>query len=87
MEYGADCNYQENYMNQNGLLALRFYENNNAAKTLQLLLDYGTDLDVKQIDNKTGRETLKNFQNDYVNIKDKVPNYDEIVNIIDGLGL
>ena len=87
LEYGADCNYQENYMNQNGLLALRFYENNNAAKTLQLLLDYGTDLDVKQIDNKTGREKLKNFQNDYINIKDKVPNYDEIVNIIDGLGL
>ena len=87
LEYGADCNYQENYMNQNGLLALRFYENNNAAKTLQLLLDYGTDLDVKQIDNKTGREELKNFQNDYINIKDKVPNYDEIVNIIDGLGL
>ena len=85
LEYGADCNYQENYMNQNGLLALRFYENNNAAKTLQLLLDYGTDLDVKQIDNKTGREELKNFQNDYINIKDKVPNYDEIVNIIDGL--
>lgn len=42
---------------------------------------------MKQIDNKTGREKLKNFQNDYVNIKDKVPNYDEIVNIIDGLGL
>ena len=74
-------------MNQNGLLDLKFYENNNVAKTLQLLLDYGTDLDVKQIDNKTGREKLKNFQNDYVNIKDKVPNYDEIVNIIDGLEL
>ena len=42
---------------------------------------------MKQIDNKTGREELKNFQNDYVNIKDKVPNYDEIVNIIDGLEL
>ena len=87
LEYGADCNFQESYMNQNGLLALRFYENNNAAKTLQLLFDYGTDLDVKQSDNKTGREKLKNFQNDYMNIKDKVPNYDEIINIIDGLGL
>lgn len=83
LEYGADCNFQESYMNQNGLLALRFYENNNAAKTLQLLLDYGTDLDIKQSDNKTGKEKLKNFQNDYMNIKDKVPNYDEIVNIID----
>lgn len=87
LEYGADCNFQESYMNQNGLLALRFYENDFAAKTLQLLLDYGTDLDIKQSDNQTGREKLKNFQNDYINIKDKIPNYDEIVNIIDRLGL
>ena len=85
LEYGADCDFQESYMNQNGLLALRFYENDSAAKTLQLLLDYGTDLDIKQSDNKTGREKLKNFQNDYMNIKDKVPNYDEILNIISRL--
>lgn len=86
LEYGADCNFQEDYMKQNGLLALRFYENDAAAKTLQLLLDYGTDLDIKQSDNKSGREELKNFQKDYMNVKDKVPNYDEIVEIIDRLG-
>lgn len=85
LEYGADCNFQEDYMKQNGLLALRFYENDAAAKTLQLLLDYGTDLDIKQSDNKSGREELKNFQKDYMNVKDKVPNYDEIVEIIDRL--
>lgn len=55
-------------------------------QTLQLLLDYGTDLDIKQSDNKSGREELKNFQKDYMNVKDKVPNYDEIVEIIDRLG-
>ena len=87
LEYGADCNYQESYMNQNGLLALRFYENNSAAKTLQLLLDYGTDLDMEQSDNKSGRDKLKNFQNDYSHIKDKVPDYEEIVKIIDRLGI
>ena len=87
LEYGADCDFQENYMNQNGLLALRFYENNSAARTLQLLLDYGTDLDIKQSDNKTGREELKNFQNNYMTIKDKVPDYDEVVSIIDRLKL
>lgn len=85
LEYGADCNFQEDYMKQNGLLALRFYENDAAAKTLQLLLDYGTDLDIKQSDNKSGREELKNFQKDYMNVKDKVLNYDEIVEIIDRL--
>ena len=85
LEYGADCDFQENYMNQNGLL--RFYENNSAARTLQLLLDYGTDLDIKQSDNKTGREELKNFQNNYMTIKDKVPDYDEVVSIIDRLKL
>lgn len=85
LKYGADCNFQEDYMKQNGLLALRFYENDAAAKTLQLLLDYGTDLDIKQSDNKSGREELKNFQKDYMNVKDKVPNYDEIVEIIDRL--
>lgn len=87
LEYGADCNYQESYMNQNGLLALRFYENDSAAETLQLLLDYGTDLDIEQSDHKSGRDKLKNFQNDYFHIKDKVPNYDEIVKIIEGLGI
>ena len=66
LEYGADCNFQEDYMKQNGLLALRFYENDAAAKTLQLLLDYGTDLDIKQSDNKSGREELKNFQKLYM---------------------
>ena len=70
LEYGADCNFQEDYMKQNSLLALRFYENDAAAKTLQLLLDYGTDLDIKQSDNKSGREELKNFQKDYMNVKD-----------------
>ena len=72
-------------MKQNGLLALRFYENDAAAKTLQLLLDYGTDLDIKQSDNKFRARRIKNFQKDYMNVKDKVPNYDEIVEIIDRL--
>ena len=47
LENGADPNYQESDMNKNGLLALRFYNNDKAAETLQLLLDYGTDLDIK----------------------------------------
>ncbi len=34
-------------MNKNGLLALKFYDNDKAAETLQLLLDYGTDLDMR----------------------------------------
>lgn len=87
LEYGADCNFQENYMQKNGLLALRYYENDYAAETLQLLLDYGTDLDIKQSDNVSGRDQLKNFQNDYSDVKDNVPDYDEIISIIDELGL
>ena len=47
LENGADPNYQELDMNKNGLLALRFYNNDKAAETLQLLLDYGTDLDIR----------------------------------------
>ncbi len=34
-------------MNKNGLLALKFYDNDKAAETLQLLLDYGIDLDMR----------------------------------------
>ena len=42
---------------------------------------------MEQSNNKSGRDKLKNFQNDYSNIKDKVPDYDEIVKIIDRLGI
>ena len=60
-------------------------------KTLQLLLDYGTDLDIKTnvgygID-ETGREMLKNFENDYGKVKENVPDYDDIVSIINNLEL
>ena len=34
-------------LNKNGLLALKFYDNDKAAETLQLLLDYGIDLDMR----------------------------------------
>ena len=89
LENGADPNYQESDMNKNGLLALRFYNNDKAAETLQLLLDYGTDLDIKTnvgygID-ETGREMLKNFENDYGKVKENVPDYDDIVSIINNL--
>ena len=91
LENGADPNYQESDMNKNGLLALRFYNNDKAAETLQLLLDYGTDLDIKTnvgygID-ETGREMLKNFENDYGKVKENVPDYDDIVSIINNLEL
>ena len=110
LENGADPNYQELDMNKNGLLALRFYNNDKAAETLQLLLDYGTDLDIKTnvgygIDetgremlknfeiktnvgygiDETGREMLKNFENDYGKVKENVPDYDDIVSIINNL--
>lgn len=91
LENGADPNYQESNMNKNGLLALRYYENDKAAEILKLLLDYGTDLDIRQtIGNEvgeSGREELKNFEKDYGKVKEKVPDYDEIVQIINGLGL
>ena len=91
LENGADPNYQESDMNKNGLLALRFYDNDKAAETLQLLLDYGTDLDIRTtvgygVD-ESGREMLKNFENDYSKVKENVPDYDEIVEIIDNLKL
>lgn len=91
LENGANPNYQESDMNKNGLLALSFYENDKAAETLQLLLDYGTDLDIRQtigedID-KSGREKLKNFENDYNTVKEKVPDYDDIVKIINNIEL
>ena len=91
LENGADPNYQESDMNKNGLLALRFYNNDKAAETLQLLLDYGTDLDIKTnvgygID-ETGREMLKNFEEDYGKVKENVPDYDDIVSIINNLEL
>ncbi len=62
-----------------------------AAETLQLLLDYGTDLDIRTnvgygID-ETGREMLKNFENDYGKVKENVPDYDDIVSIINNLEL
>ena len=82
LENGANPNYQESYMNENGLLALRFYNNDKAAETLQLLLDYGTDLDIRSsvgygVD-KSGREKLENFEHDYSKVKEN----DEILNII-----
>ena len=91
LEYGADPNYQEADMNKNGLLALRFYDNDKAAETLQLLLDYGTDLDIRTnvgygLD-RSGREELKNFVNDYGKVKENVPDYDDIVKIINDLNL
>lgn len=91
LENGADPNYQESDMNKNGLLALRFYDNDKAAETLQLLLGYGTDLDIRTtvgygVD-KSGREKLKTFENDYSKVKESVPDYDEIVKIIDNLEL
>lgn len=78
-------------MNKNGLLALKFYDNDKAAETLQLLLDYGTDLDIRTtvgygVD-ESGREMLKTFKNDYSKVKEKVPDYDEIVKIINYLNL
>ena len=84
-------NYQESDMNKNGLLALRFYNNDKAAETLQLLLDYGTDLNLRTnvgygVD-ESGREELKNFENDYSKVKDNVPDYDDIVKIINNLEL
>lgn len=90
LENGANPNYQESNMNKNGLLALRFY-NNKAAETLQLLLDYGTDLDLRTnvgygVDG-SGREELKNFENDYSKVKENVPDYDDIVKIINNLNL
>lgn len=91
LENGADPNYQESDMNKNGLLALKFYDNDKAAETLQLLLDYGTDLDIRTnvgygID-ETGREMLKNFEEDYGKVKENVPDYDDIVSIINNLEL
>ena len=91
LENGADPNYQESYMNENGLLALRFYDNDKAAETLQLLLDYGTNLDIRTtvgygVD-ESGREKLKNFENDYSKVKENVPDYDDIVKIINNLEL
>ena len=89
LENGADPNYQESYMNTNGLLALRFYNNDKAAETLQLLLDYGTDLDIRQTIgyglDESGRDILKNFENDYNKVKEKVPDYDDIVEIINSI--
>ena len=78
-------------MNKNGLLALKFYDNDKAAETLQLLLDYGTDLDMRTnvgygVD-ESGREKLKNFENDYSRVKENVPDYDAIVEIINRLEL
>lgn len=91
LENGADPNYQESDMNKNGLLALRFYDNDKVAETLQLLLGYGTDLDIRTtvgygVD-KSGREKLKTFENDYSKVKESIPDYDEIVKIIDNLEL
>ena len=78
-------------MNKNGLLALKIYDNDKAAETLQLLLDYGTDLEIRTnvgygVD-KSGREKLKNFENDYSKVKENVPDYDEILDIINTLNL
>ena len=91
LENDADPNYQESDMNKNGLLALRFYNIDKAAETLQLLLDYGTDLDIRTnvgygID-ESGREMLKNFEDDYGKVKENVPDYDDIVSIINNLEL
>ena len=91
LENGADPNYQESDMNKNGLLALRFYNNDKAAETLQLLLDYGTDLDIRTtvgygVD-ESGREMLKTFENDYSKVKENVPDYDDILDIINTLNL
>ena len=76
---------------KNGLLALRFMTNDEAAEILQLLLDYGTDLDIRETIGEepgySGREMLQNFENDYGDVKENVPDYDDIVEIINGMGL
>lgn len=91
LENGADPNYQESCMNKNGLLALRFYNNDKASETLQLLLDYGTDLDIREtigyeVD-ESGREMLKDFEKDYSDIRENVPDYDDIIEIINNIEL
>lgn len=83
LAYGASPNYQENYSLKNGLLALRFYENPQAKEILELLIQAGTDLEIADKNGETGREMLANFEKDYEQVKDKVPQYDEIVQILD----
>jgi len=82
LEYGASPNYQENCSQENGLLALRFYENEVAKETLELLLQAGTNLEIADESGKTGREKLENFEKDYESVREKVPQYDEIVSVI-----
>ena len=36
---------------------------------------------------ESGREMLKNFENDYSKVKENVPDYDEIIRIIENLNL
>ena len=60
----------------------------NLERSIEILLEV---LDIKTnvgygID-ETGREMLKNFENDYGKVKENVPDYDDIVSIINNLEL
>ena len=63
--------------------SLRYYNNDKAAETLELLLEYNPNLNIESNSGESVKECLENFEKDYSRVKDKVPDYDEVQEIID----
>lgn len=82
LEYGADVNFQENRFGDTPIHSLRYYNNDKAAEILELLLEYNPNLDIESNSGESVKECLENFEKDYSRVKDKVPDYDEVQEII-----
>ncbi len=65
------------------LVAIMDYDYDKAAETLELLLEYNPNLDIECNSGESVKECLENFEKDYSSVKDKVPDYDEVKEIID----
>ncbi len=83
IEYGADVNYKERTYGDTPLHAVQYFYNNMAAETVELLLENGADLSIKNNQGESCLDKLNEFEEYYKDYKDQVPDYDEMIEIID----
>lgn len=83
LEYGADVNYKENRFGYTPIKAIRYWENDKAAETLELLIENDADLNIEDNNGETGLDELQQFEKDYKKNKNNVPDYNDIVEILE----
>lgn len=85
LEYDADINYKESRFGYTPIHAIKYWDNDMASETLEIFLDYGADLKIKDGNGKSGLDELKDFEADYKKYKENVPDYDDVMEIIDNI--